>query len=95
MSGKKEVDQTVELGDEVKDKVSGYKGVVICISRWINGCRRVTAQARELKDGAPVHTLCEDIEQWEVLKKSAVKVTPPRTNGPMPAATRQANPTRG
>jgi hypothetical protein len=42
-----------ELGETVKDKVTGFKGVVVGRSNHISGCDTFGVQASTLKDGAP------------------------------------------
>ena len=32
------------LGDEVKDTITGFKGIVVARTEWLNGCARVTVQ---------------------------------------------------
>lgn len=41
----------VQLGDEAKDSVTGFSGVVVAITQWIHGCHRVTLQPKVGKDG--------------------------------------------
>jgi hypothetical protein len=73
----------IKLGDLGKDKVSGYKGICISITEWLNGCRRVSLQSRELKDGKPIDFFSFDIEQVEVVKADAMNMLT-HTGGPMP-----------
>ena len=41
-----------QLGDLVKDKVTGFTGIVICRAVWLNGCARLTVQPQKVgKDG--------------------------------------------
>ena len=77
----------LELGDKVKDTISGYTGIAICIGDWISGCRRVTVQARELKDGKPVDAMTFDVEQLEVIEDKSQPVSSP-SGGPCPEPTR-------
>ena len=44
----------VNLGDRVRDRVSGFTGVVIARTEWLYGCTRFGVQAEELKDGKPI-----------------------------------------
>lgn len=90
--------QPVELGDKAKDVITGFEGIAIAITIWLNGCRRITLQATD-KDGMPRDYTC-DIEQIEVTKKGAV--TLPRmsreqaksreSGGPMPTISRATTP---
>lgn len=44
----------IKVGDEVRDTITGFSGVVVCRSEWMYGCLRIAVQPRELKDGKPV-----------------------------------------
>jgi hypothetical protein len=67
--------QTVELGDRVKDRVTGFTGIVVVRSVWLNGCVRLGVQAEKHKDDGtnpdPIHF---DEAQAEVVDKGAVKL---------------------
>lgn len=55
---------TIQLGDTIRDTITGVQGVVVCISKWLNGCETLTVQKRELdKDGRPHDRLAFDVEQ--------------------------------
>jgi hypothetical protein len=41
----------VKLGTQVTDKISGFTGVAIARTEFLNGCVRVGVQARVDKDG--------------------------------------------
>jgi len=53
----------VNLGDIAEDIVTGFKGTVVAVTNWLNGCQRVTLQPNELKDGKPVESYTFDVEQ--------------------------------
>jgi hypothetical protein len=76
------------LGDKVKDKITGMIGIVVCQSRWLNGCRRYAVQPEKLKDGIPAENQHLDEQQLECVKAGALKVTPQETGGPFPAPKR-------
>lgn len=60
----------VNLSDEVKDKVSEYKGTVIGYGYWINGCVRLGVQSKELnEEGHPVEEQWFPMDQMKVTKK--------------------------
>ncbi len=42
-------DKSIKLGDRVKDKVTGYTGIVTGITTWLNGCARMGIQAETVK----------------------------------------------
>lgn len=41
----------IQLGDRVKDPISGFTGIVICSTVWLHGCIRMGVQPEKLKDG--------------------------------------------
>lgn len=78
----------INLGDKVKDTITGFKGVAVCRTQWLNGCVRIGIQPQELdKDGKPQEAQYFDVEQVELLEAS---VKPPHepAGGPMPAPQR-------
>lgn len=78
----------IECGDLVRDKVTGFQGIVTGVHRWITGCTTATVKPRELKDGKPIDGQAFDSPRLEVLAKGAVvlestdPVDPRRTGGP-------------
>ena len=84
----------VSLGDIVKDSINGYKGTVIAIADWLNGCRRVVIQSSKLKDdGAPVENYTVDVEQL-VMVKPKPRERIPLHGGPRIDPVQRKNPTR-
>ncbi len=91
-----------DLGDLVKDRITGFTGVAVARTTWINGCVRWTVQPAKLsKDGTVKATECFDGEQVQVLRKSAVPsygrvvvagTLPP--GGPRPSPSRPSSPKR-
>lgn len=77
----------IKLGDVAKDKITGFKGVVICDSKWLHGCRRLTLQPQELKDGKPLESQTFDEPQLQLVR-SAVAAGSGATGGPRPEPTR-------
>src|SRR5690349_8071573 len=61
--------EDIELGDVVRDTITCYVGVVVAYTTWLNKCRRITVQSRELKDGKPIEACAFDIEQLEIVEK--------------------------
>lgn len=58
----------IKPGDLVKDGITGFTGIVVARTEWLNHCIRCTVQPRELKDGKPVESQTFDEEQLEVLE---------------------------
>lgn len=62
-------DKKVKLGDEVKDKVSGFKGIAVCKHDYLNGCSRFSIQPPVDKDGKLPDTATFDEPQLELVEK--------------------------
>lgn len=65
---------SIQLGQRVRDTVSGFEGVVVCRAEWLNGCIRFSVQARVDKDGKLPELQWIDEPQCEALED------PPATN---------------
>jgi hypothetical protein len=73
-----------ELGENLKDKVSGFKGICIARADYLTGCRQYKVRPRGLnKEQLPWVSEWFDEEQLVVLsvKKFSLKPTP--TSGPV------------
>jgi len=82
----------VKLGDIARDTVTGYQGVVVCISTWLHGCRRITMQAQECQaDGKPKESCTFDEPQIEVVNERAYP-TSSNTGGPRPEPVQRSAP---
>lgn len=83
-------DWPVALGDVAKDRITGFEGVVVAVTQWLNACRRATLQPRTLKEGTVIPADSFDVEQLEIVERAAFTEKPEekRTNGPMPTPKR-------
>ena len=58
----------IELGWRVKDKISGFTGVAIARTEWLNGCIRINvAPEKSDKDGKPLDDRYIDEGQLELI----------------------------
>lgn len=64
---------SVENGDKVLDKISGFEGIVTGTTIYLNGCVRFIIQPKIDKDGKMPGPEWIDEEQLEVLEKGAFK----------------------
>lgn len=60
----------IQLGDTIKDMITGFEGVAIAETRWLNGCRRWAILSRELKDGVPLEMQWVDTDQCAFVKEA-------------------------
>lgn len=64
-----------QLGDRVADAISGYTGIVVGITDWLYGCRRVGVQSEKTnKDGKRTEPEWFDEGQLTVAFRGAVAV---------------------
>lgn len=81
----------IELGDKVKDKITGFEGIVDATTRFLSGCVRVLVVSPKLKDGSPVdHWFDED--RLELVSKSNLTKKEETTGGERADPPRPANP---
>lgn len=53
----------IKLGDQVRDKISGFAGVVTAISTYLNGCNRILVTAEQTNgDGKIVDWWIDDVQ---------------------------------
>jgi hypothetical protein len=71
----------MKLGDVVKDRISGFKGVATCRLEYLNGCVRWQVSPQELHDGKPVDSHYFDDEQLETIPTSAPLTLAMRATG--------------
>lgn len=79
----------IELGAVARDSITGFTGVVVAITEWLNGCVRVSIQPKELKDGKPIEVVSFDVEQVELMSPASDRVVR-KTGGPHPEPSRAA-----
>jgi hypothetical protein len=77
------------LGDTARDGISGYEGVVVAITFWINNCERVTLQARGLHEGKPFEAQTFDAPSVTLVKPIEPPQPQVKTGGPMPNPVRR------
>lgn len=87
----------VNLGDKVKDSISGFIGIATGRSEYLYGCVRICVTPAEMKDGKPIDPLWFDEDQLSLLE--SVSVPSPesaevRKGGPAPAPIRRPDPVR-
>lgn len=74
--------QIVQLGDRVKDKVTGLVGIVKALTTWLSGCDTAYIQPKRSKDGTVPDPVSVDIVMLTVVKKGVVKPVSKHTGGP-------------
>lgn len=72
----------IKLGDEVKDKVSGFQGIAVARHTYLNGCDRISIQPKIDKEGKLPESQSFDEPQLEVIQKETVEQGSKKTGGP-------------
>lgn len=62
----------LKLGDRVRDKISGYTGIIVARTEWLYGCNRYNVQSEAMHDGLPVEARGFDEPQLEVVAPEAL-----------------------
>ena len=75
----------INLGDKVKDPITGLTGVAVGRTTWLHGCDRIVVQPEGLtKEGKPFDSLSVDEPQLVLIKSKKVKEGNHQTGGPRP-----------
>jgi len=65
----------VELGDIVRDSVTGFEGIVEGITLWRFGCRRIQVRPTKLKDDGTLHEMqVFDEPALHIIKRANVPI---------------------
>lgn len=72
----------INLGDRVKDNVTGFEGIAVACIDWISGQRRWVVQGKLNKDGVPQDPQTFDESYLTVIENGALKYS----GGGMPRA---------
>lgn len=85
----------INLGDKVKDTVTGFKGIAVGRTVWLHGCSRIVVQPEGLtKDGKLFETQSFDEPQLVVITSAKKKEGTHKTGGPRPEAVRKVGITK-
>jgi len=77
---------TIHLGDKVRDKVTGFTGIAVAKTEFINGCIQFNVAPKCEKSNKQIEELSFDENFLEVIKKNEItrRITPHtkvQTNG--------------
>lgn len=79
----------INLGDEVVDTITGFKGIAIGRTTWITGCDRISVQPKGVnKEGKLFETQSFDEPMLEVVKAKKIKEGTHKTGGPRSTVTK-------
>ncbi len=74
---------TIKLGDIARDSITGFEGVVVAITDWLHGCRRLTLTPQLLHEGKPIENHSFDEPQCILVRREGEQA-PAKTGGPRP-----------
>lgn len=87
----------IKLGQEVQDRVTGYKGIAIARSHYLQGCDRILVQPKMAKDGTIPEATGFDEPDLNVISDGVFPIPEPKpkkNGGPRPFASRRPDITR-
>ena len=70
------------LGDKLKDKITGFEGIVTGRHQWINNCNTYSVKPQTLKDGVPQDSCNFDEPQLDLVEEKAIPEMNRKTGGP-------------
>jgi len=80
---KNKTNNKMKLGDIVKDKISGFKGVFSSRTEYLNGCVHIGITPQKLaKDGTLARAEFFDEQQVEFVSKGSLAIEQKDTGGP-------------
>ena len=74
----------VNLGDKVRDMVSGFVGIAVAKTEYLQGCNRISVQAAVKKNEKPEEWQAFDEPQVKVIKRKVAKQGSKKTGGYKP-----------
>lgn len=73
----------INLGDRVRDRISGFEGIVSAKSEYLNGCVRILVDPESLEDsGKLIKGAWFDDVQIELVEKSVLEIEGRPNGGP-------------
>jgi len=83
------MESRIQLGDVVKDTISGFKGTAVAVTFWMANCIRISVAANSLKkDGTTIDNQCFDEPQLTVIKAINAPKKKKPTGGDQPMQSR-------
>ncbi len=79
----------IELGDKVKCKYTGFKGIAVSKTEFINGCIQYDIMPKVKKNNEIVEGVSIDSQSLEVVSKAKKEIEEEETGGPMRSITKQ------
>lgn len=72
----------VQLRDVVEDQITGYTGMVVAITEYVNGCRSCAVQKPELDEKGVPHKWQWFDQQQLTIKETTIPIEEESSGGP-------------
>jgi hypothetical protein len=82
--------EAIKLGAKVRDRITGFVGIAVMRSDYINGCVRYGVQGPMDKDGKIPEAYYVDEQQCEVLEEAVHEPAEAKRGGPAQYTPRNA-----
>lgn len=82
---------SVEIGNKVRDKITGLVGIVTGLTKWVTGCDTAQVQPQTLHEGRPVDACGIDVTRLEILDSSNI-LEPSTTEADCPVVAKPGGP---
>lgn len=85
----------VELGQEVQDRITGFKGIAVADTRYLQGCNRILVQPKVNKDKTIPEPQSFDEPDLKIVSRGVLpepEPKPKKKGGPRPMAQRALTP---
>ena len=74
--------EKIQLGDKVKDPITGITGIAVARTNWLHGCNRITVQPEGCdKEKKPFESYTTDEPQLIIVLPKKVKKGSAKTGG--------------
>lgn len=83
LEARKKMSDEIELGDKVKDKITGYVGIAVARTEFLNGCVQYSVAGKVGKDNKMQDEIGIDSQSLEVMKSRKKKVEKSDSGGAM------------
>ncbi len=83
------MNEEIQLGDKVRCKHTGFVGIAVAKTTYVNGCTQYDVMSKVDKDNKMPDPMSIDSQSLEVVSKKKKKVIKINTGGPMRRASLQ------
>ncbi|HEC64169.1 MAG TPA: hypothetical protein ENI23_02615 [bacterium] len=74
--------EKIKLGQEVKDKITGYTGIAVSRTHFFQGCDRIGVQLREVVENKTIDPETFDEPDLEIVSEGILPIEKPKSTSP-------------